>query len=63
MKIALAIVTLAPLLLAAAPAEGALRYAAERGWRVAEIGDGVDLAAAWNVAVDRGNLGARRVDA
>lgn len=52
-----------PLLLAAAPAEGALRHAAERGWRAAEIGDGVDLAAAWNVAVDRGNLGARRVDA
>ena len=36
------------------PVPGALRHAAETGWRVAEIDAGADLAAAWNAVADRG---------
>ena len=36
------------------PVPGALRHAAETGWRVAEVDAGADLAAAWNAVADRG---------
>jgi len=52
-----------PMLLTVAASPGALRHAAETGWRVGEIGGGADLALTWNTAVDRGNARAYRVDA